>query len=326
MKIRFSFAALIIVSALAFCSCSHPAVTGMKEPTMTVMLYPEGQHVDRGIVEDGVEITLGPGVANDVDTTEFFWDADGSLNFVSDGARVEIYLPEERNGQMVVMCPGGGYGELSKRNEGDYVAQTLTARGYCVAVVCYRLPTGHDIIPPPDVQNAFRYCRYHAAEWGVTQIGVMGGSAGGHLASIVSTMYVDSITRPDFTVLLYPVISSEEAYRHGGTFRNLTGFDPELMEYYSSDRRVTSDTPPAALFHSADDKGVKVENSIRYFNALRAAGVRAELYIFPTGGHGWGFTTMETAGRDRLGKYRPAFFDALYAFLDDMAASSSETE
>lgn len=322
MKLKGFTVSLIVVSAFFVSGCARQeSASGLKTPTMTIMLYPEGQRVDRGVIEDGIAVTNGPGIANDVDTTEFFWEADGSLNFISDRARVEIYLPEKHNGQMIVMCPGGGYGELTKRYEGDYVAQTLTARGYCVAVVCYRLPTGHHTIPLTDVQNVFRYCRYHAREWGVKQIGVMGGSAGGHLAASASTLYVDEVTRPDFTILLYPVITSDGEWRHKSTFRSLTGNDPELLEYYSLEKRVTADTPPAALFHSIDDKGVKPENSIRYYNALRNVGVRAELYIFPCGGHGWAFTTMETAGRDKLGAYRKVFFDALYCFLDSVAPS-----
>ena len=301
-------------------SCSAPESTSaqqaLKEPTKVVKLYPEGQDVDLGIVEDGVSITLGPGVSSGLDSLEFFWEADGSLNYVSDSARLEIYLPEKRNGQMIIMCPGGGYRELSKRGEGDHVAQVLTEKGYSVAVLCYRLPLRHESIPLTDAQNAFRYCRYHASEWGIRQIGVMGGSAGGHLAATVSTKYVDSLTRPDFAVLLYPVISSDPDIIHGATFRNLTGRDEARFEIYSAEKNVTPDTPPTALYHSSNDKTVKVENSIRYYLALREAGVTAQLQIYPTGGHGWGFNTMQTAGRDKLGAYRESFFDSLYAFLE----------
>ena len=344
--------------------------SGLLRPTLVAHLYPHGQGTDCGIVEDGVVVSLGPGEASVPDTTEFYWDRDGSLNAVSDSARVEVYLPESRNGQMIVVCPGGGYGELMYRSEGTYAARILTAKGYSVAILCYRMPRGHAIIPITDVQNAFRYLRHHAAEWGITQIGIMGMSAGGHLAACASTMYVDSLTRPDFTILFYPVTTCEEGLIHRGSYRALTGMPPDLvsaasawpaasdrfspgevaaarvvLERWSPVHHVTSDTPPALLFHSEDDRGVNPAHSFRYFDALRTAGVRAELHVFPLGGHGWGFNTDETIGTptygaipvpvpaaagpaadsttasqprrsDKLGPYRAVFFEALYTFLN----------
>ena len=320
-------------------------------PDLVVHLYPDGQLAGHGIVENGIPVTLGPGEANRTDTTEFYWERDGSLNAISDSARVVIYFPRvvENKGQMILICPGGGYNELMFRSEGTYAAQVLTERGYTVGIVCYRMPTGHADVPLTDVQNAFRYCRHHAAEWGVSQIGIMGMSAGGHLAAMASTQYVDAVTRPDFTILFYPVVSADPGLIHRGSFRKLTGLDPALItaasealaqkgmppeahmgtmppndslaraialvERYSPDRHITPDTPPALLFHSIDD-GVNYENSLRYYERLLAAGVRAELHIFPSGGHGWGFNTMETAGRDKLEPYRGVFYDALTAFLE----------
>lgn len=310
---------LLCTAAVCLClSCSvrnEDPAQGMTQPVETVHLYPKGQNSDAGIVEDGVAVTLGPAESNQIDTVEFFWDADGSLNNVSDSARIEIYLPEHRNGIMLVVCPGGGYSELTYRGEGLYAAQLLTQKGYSVAVLCYRMPVGHPVIPLTDVQNAFRYCRYHAQEWGIHKIGVVGGSAGGHLAASASTLYVDDITRPDFTVLYYPAISAAGGMK-SSTIRRLTGGDAELMEYYSLENRVTSDTPPALLFHSTDDKTTDPENSMRYYRALRAAGVHAELYCFPHGGHGWAFTTQETAGKDKLGEYRATSSELLYRFLE----------
>ena len=307
--------AISVMSVSCSVNAAAPEDDGMTSPTFTVHLYPQGQDVDMGIVEDGVTVTLGPGDSNQIDTTEFFWDADGSLNNVSDSARVEIYLPERRNGQMIVVCPGGGYAELTYRGEGLYAARELTRRGYSVAVLCYRMPAGHHIIPLTDVQNAFRYCRRHAAEWGIHKIGVLGGSAGGHLAASASTLYVDDITRPDYTVLFYPAISSTDGMS-SSTARRLTAGDPELLEHYSLEKRVTSDTPPAILFHSLNDKTTDPEHSMRYCRALRAAGVHAELYCFPVGGHGWAFTTMETVGKDKLGEYRAVSSELLYRFLE----------
>lgn len=325
----------------AFCLAIICLQVGMTAPTRVVRLYPEGQAAGRGIVENGVAVTQGPGEVTRSDTTEFYWERDGSLNAVSDSARVVLYLPEACNGQLILVCPGGGYNELMFRSEGTFAAQCLTARGYAVGIVCYRMPMGHATAPLTDVQNAFRYCRHHAGEWGISRIGVMGMSAGGHLAACASTMYVDAVTRPDFTVLFYPVTSCDAGAIHRGSFRKLTGLPAELvtaaseagkasvpegftkedvlaaravLERYSPVHNITSDTPPALLFHSIDD-GVAPENSLRYYEGLVAAGVPAELHIFPSGGHGWGFNTLGTAGRDKLEPYRSTFFAALDAFL-----------
>lgn len=259
---------------------------GMTAPTKVVHLYPKGQHVDEGIIENGIEITLGPGEANRTDTTEFYWDRDGSLNAVGDSARIVLYLPQlsrpadeqgdsllnspgsphsnnarqstgdspgsphsinaspaSGNGQMILICPGGGYNELMFRSEGTYAAQVLTAKGYSVGIVCYRMPTGHASIPLTDVQNAFRYCRYHAKEWGITQIGIMGMSAGGHLAACASTLWTDAVTRPDFAVLFYPVVSADPALIHRGSYRKLTGLDRETIDAVAA--ALASSSSPA---------------------------------------------------------------------------------
>ena len=307
---------LIIALSLLSAACNRESETqqGMDEPTLVAHLYPKGQGVDEGIIEDGVAITLGPGAANQCDTTEFYWERDGSLNCVGDSARVMVFLPEKRNGVMVVVCPGGGYNELMYRSEGTYAAKEMTAHGVSVAILCYRMPTGHHDIPLTDAQNAFRFLRHHAAGWGISKIGIMGMSAGGHLAATASTLYTDSVTRPDFTILFYPVVSFCDGLGHKGSMRRL-GLDESLIERYSAEKNVTPDTPPALLFHSADD-GVNPEHSIRYYQALRKAGVQAGLVIFPSGGHGWGFNTIQTAGRDKLEPWRAAFNDALYTFLD----------
>lgn len=336
-------------------------------PDLIVHLYPEGQQVDRGIIEFNTQVTYGPGTANQTDTTEYYWLRDGSLNAVGDSARIVIYfprpgtptginnptaeaspattIPPTPKGQMILICPGGGYNELMFRSEGTYAAQVLTKRGYTVGIICYRMPTGNGEIPLTDVQNAFRYCRHHAEEWGVGQIGIMGMSAGGHLAAMASTHFTDAITRPDFTILFYPVVSADPGLIHRGSFRKLTGLDPERIKeasealakrekkeqttpdpalakalealtYYSPDRHITKDTPPALLFHSIDD-GVNPENSLRYYERLIDNGVKAELHIFPSGGHGWGFNTLETAGRDKLEPWRTTFYDALFGFLEN---------
>ena len=292
----------------------------MDEPTLVVHLYPEGQEVDRGIVEDGVKVTLGPWESNGLTEDEFFWPADSTWNKVQD-ARILVYLPQQHDGMMILMCPGGGYGSsLTTRSEGLYAAKELTRLGHPVALLLYRMPCGHHMIPLRDAQNAMRYLRYHASEWGVRQIGVMGGSAGGHLAACVSTMWEDQITRPDFTILDYAVVSFTGELTHRGSCRRLTGGeDLELMERYSPCMHIGPDTPPALLFHSADDKAVKPEHSIAYYQALRAAGVRAELHIFPYGGHGWAFMSYRISAKgDPLGPYRDIYTGTLDTFITDM--------
>ena len=133
----------------------------------------------------------------------------GQITDINSTSRFDLYFPKNPNGQMVVMCPGGGYAVVCTYGEGLYAAEWLLERGITVAVAKHRMPNGHWTVPLDDMQEIFRYCRAHAAEWGVNKIGVMGYSAGGHLAASVSTLYVDDVTRPDFSILFYPVITFE---------------------------------------------------------------------------------------------------------------------
>lgn len=289
----------------------------LPKPNFTLKLYPEGQNVDKGIVEDGKAITLGPLEANGL-TGENTVNPRGNVGNIGDGAYIDIYLPEQGNGQMIVVCPGGGYSNCSAANEGSRVADWCLKQGIAVCVVLYRMPNGHCKLPLHDVQNAFRYCRAHAQEWGVNQIGVMGFSAGGHLAASASTLFVDEITRPDFSVLVYPVITFEEFVTHAGTRMNLIGArtTQQMVEYYSLENQVTENTPPTILLLSGDDRAVPAENSIRYYKAMLEHGVKGELHIFTSGGHGWGFTTVENSGHDGLGDQRENFYQVLSRWLN----------
>lgn len=252
-----------------------PAKIFHTEPDVDVNLYPEGQ-------EDG-------------------------------NARIQVYLPHNPNGQMVVVCPGGGYSTVCVKKEEEDVAKWMSRRGIATCVVTYRLPNQCPELPLADVQNAFRYCRAHAEEWGINQIGVMGFSAGGHLAAMASNLYVDEVTKPDFSVLIYPVINLDD---HQGTCSNLVGKDKKLKKYYNMASRVTKDTPRTFLGLSQNDKVVDIDSSISYYESLKAAGVMAEMYIFPQGGHGYGFLNEEILGRkDGLGAYRSLFSDCLEQFL-----------
>ncbi|MFI3305196.1 MAG: alpha/beta hydrolase [Rikenellaceae bacterium] len=208
-------------------------------------------------------------------------------------AELLIYKPkgENRGDKAVVICPGGGYSILSMMNEGQRIAEWFAENGITAAVVVYRLPNGVCEVPSEDVVEAMRIMRKRASKLGFDpqKLGVVGFSAGGHLAATVSTLPADE-AKPNFSVLFYPVISSEKGLAHEGSFNNLLGKDRTAEESaeYSLDRRVDETTPPAILFHCNDDKTVKPVNSTLYYNALSRYQRHAALYIFPEGRHGWG--------------------------------------
>lgn len=305
----------IIVAAL-FTAAAAQAYE-LAKPTKVIPLYPQGQGVDAGIVEKGVAVTLGPGASNGLQGPEQM-KPNGNISNTNDQARMEIFIPEKCNGQMIVCCPGGGYAITSSINEGTRVADWCIKHDIACCVVIYRMPEHKSIVPLTDVQNAFRYCRAHADEWGVNQIGIIGFSAGGHLAATASNLYTDEITRPDFSILMYPVITFEEFVTHDGTRSRLCDkkAGKEQVEYYSMENRVSANTPETLLVLCADDKVVLPENSIRYYQAMQRCGVKGELHIFTSGGHGWGFTTTENNGKDYLGdSYRAEFYSILERWL-----------
>lgn len=285
-------------------------------PDKTVKLYPEGQSASKGLTENGKVITFGPGVSNGYDGRKEEVDEFGNRSIVGDDARLEFYFPSKPNGQMVVVCPGGGYATVCAVKEGKDVAKWMAQRGIATCVVTYRLPNGHAQVPLTDVQNAFRYCRAHSNEWGINQIGVMGFSAGGHLAAMSSNLYADDITKPDFSILIYPVI---DLGHHEGTSDELVGKSKKLKRQYSMQNRITSGTPRTFLALSQNDNVVNIHSSLWYYDKLNESGVKAEMYIFPGGGHGWGFLNEEVGGRtDKLGAYRPLFSESLEKFLSNV--------
>lgn len=283
-----------------------------------VYLYPEGQAAGKGIVENGVEITLGPGEDNGKHGPETVKPV-GMVYDIGDSARMEFYFAENPNGLMIINCPGGAYWFVAEVNEGYCTVEWLLSQGISVCNMFYRLPYGHKTVPLTDVQNAFRYCRYHAAEWGIDKIGVMGFSAGGHLAASASTLFVDDITRPDFSVLIYPVITMEPGITHQGSKENLIGhkWTAEDEEWYSLHRRVSNRTPVTFLGLSGNDTAVPIQNSIDYYYALRQHGITATMHIYPGGGHGWGFNHPPYRKGDGLGSYRDTFKADLAKFLKD---------
>lgn len=206
---------------------------------------------------------------------------------------IRVYLPRQAKQPVkaVVVCPGGGYAHLALNHEGYDWGAFFNGQGMAAIVLRYRMPNGHREVPLSDAYEAMRYTREHAAEWGIDPacIGIMGSSAGGHLASTVATHAPDEL-RPAFQILLYPVISMNPELTHAGSRHNLLGDNPsaKLEKELSNDLQVNKKTPPAFIALSEDDRVVKPENSRLYYEALQARNIPAELKVYPTGGHGWG--------------------------------------
>ena len=215
-------------------------------------------------------------------------------------------------GQCVIIFPGGGYGGNAIAHEGWDVAKKFNEEGITAFVVKYRIPSERimkdpSIGPLQDAQQAMIYVRSNAAQWGINpnKIGIMGFSAGGHLASTLGTHYRKALVdnpknislRPDFLMLIYPVISSDTAISHKGSFENLLGKNAsaDKMLEYSNEKQVTDDTPPTFLVHASDDDVVPVENVLVFYEALHKHNVPAELHIYPGGGHGFGLKNPTTA-------------------------------
>lgn len=219
-------------------------------------------------------------------------------------ARLEVYRAARPNGICILECPGGGYTMLSDSHEGRQMAGWLNALGITFCVLEYRLPFGFSFVPFHDAEKAMEIIRGHAEEWGVKHIGVMGCSAGGHLASTLATHFTSELTRPDFQILLYPVITMEEEYTHMGSRENLLGSNPpaEIVDIFCNEKHVDAGTPPAMLILSADDPTVDPRNSIEYFYALRKAGVSVNMHIYPDGGHGYGIGDFFTYKRQWTGE------------------------
>lgn len=204
---------------------------------------------------------------------------------------IRVYHSEKPNGAVVIACPGGGYRYLEMNKEGYAFAPWFNERGITFVVLKYRLPAGNPQIPLADAKQAIRLVREHVKEWKIDpqRVGILGSSAGGHLASTLATHF-DADTRPDFQILLYPVISMDTAYTHKGSFQELLGENPsrEDISLYSNECQVTPQTPPAFIVLSDNDKTVASQNSVNYYLALNKNNVPSEMHIYPTGGHGWG--------------------------------------
>ena len=253
-------------------------------------------------IQDGQTIRLWSGAAPGALGME-----DGDIPVIT------AFLPRtiSQNTPAVVVCPGGGYVQLAMNHEGRQVANYLNSLGIAAFVLRYRLgPRYHHPIELGDVQRAIRTLRSHAADWRLdpSRIGIMGFSAGGHLAMTAATRFdagnataADAVdrasSRPDFVVLGYPVISMTETWTHQGSKNSLLGStpDPALARSLSGEQAVIRDTPPTFIFHTNADTAVPAENSVYYYLALRKMGIPAELHIFEKGPHGVGLANEDAA-------------------------------
>jgi len=222
---------------------------------------------------------------------------------------LSVFLPPsgKTTGTAVLICPGGGYTALAFDHEGNAIARWLNDNGIAGIILKYRLPSDlimkdKSIGPLQDAQEAMRIIRRNAKAWNLNprRIGVIGFSAGGHIASTLSTHYSDKVydtrdttsARPDFSILVYPVITFDASFTHAGSRRNLIGENPseETIRYFSNELQINEKTPPAFLVHSGDDKAVPVKNSIVYYQGLKKFNITSELHVFEKGGHGYGLS------------------------------------
>ena len=219
-----------------------------------------------------------------------------TINLTDDGkAQMVVFLPTSPSGKAIVGVPGGGYSMLSNTHEGTQWSGWLNQKGIAYFVVNYRLPNGDRTIPMGDVEKGIRIVRDSAAVWGINphDVGIMGFSAGGHLASVIST-HSDFAVRPNFSILFYPVISMDERVSHKYSCINFLGQegqkDPKLVHDFSTQNAVRRHlTPPAIILMSSDDRLVPpVTNGVAYYSAMRNAGNECAMHIYPTGDHGWG--------------------------------------
>lgn len=267
-------------------------LTGLTSVSMAqekMLLYPEGVPNSKSseIKETGAENGVYKGITN---PTLEYYKAEPSLS----------------TGAAVVVIPGGGYGVVVYNGEGINIAKALSEKGIAAFILKYRLPSDEIMLdkkigPLQDAQQALKIARENAEKWGIdkNKIGIMGFSAGGHLASTAATHFEkvwinnpnNTSVRPDFQILVYPVISMGDSLAHKGSRNNLLGKNPskEDMMYFSNELQIKANTPPTWLTHSADDKVVDVDNSIAYFENLRKNKVEVEMHIFPKGDHGFIF-------------------------------------
>ena len=248
--------------------------------------------------------------SNGIDKTQPY--SDEARNFKPS---IRVFLPEDsvKNGRAVLVIPGGGYRVLSIGQEGYEWADHLTKRGYATIVLKYRMPMGVTDVPISDATEAMRLIRENAGKWGINpnMVGVLGSSAGGHLASTIATHNPEA-TRPNFQILFYPVISMDKSYTHMDSHNCIIGENAskELEDKYSNHLQVTATTPPAIILLSDDDFLVPPLNSAEYYRALKLAKVKSAIHVYPSGGHGWGC--------GKWFKYHNQMMQDLFDWLDSL--------
>jgi len=257
----------LIISLLTF--------TAFINAQQEIKLYPNGPKENNGITEKEV-MQRGDFVINISEPRMYYYAA-----------------PKEKaTGTAVLICPGGGYMGVSVIKEGEEIAKWFNELGVTAFVLYYRMPNGHTTIPLTDAQTALKIIQKRANEWNINKekIGIMGFSAGGHLASTVGTHFKTKSQRPAFMILGYPVVTMKKELTHGGSRKNLIGENPTpaVEKLYSNELQVTKNTPPTFIVHNRDDRVVPIENSIQIYKALLDKKVVAELDTFAVGGHGFG--------------------------------------
>lgn len=240
-----------------------------------IMLYPEG-------ATDCNELTV----------PESYRDPEFIVNISQPRMLAFPAAKEKANGTAVLICPGGGYSGVSQIKEGEEFARWFNEMGISAFVLYYRMPNGHTEIPLRDAQKAMSIIRERAKEWNIkkSRIGIMGFSAGGHLASTVGTHCKNKAERPAFMILGYPVVTMDAKLTHGGSRTNLLGKNPteEMVKRYSNELQVTKKTPPTFIVHAKDDGAVPIANSENLAKALEANNVPVKLVVYDKGGHGFG--------------------------------------
>ncbi len=255
---------------ILFTILSVMALSAAAAQTYEIPLWPDGPAESNGL--EGPETVDNGIIANVSEAVLYVWPAEGN-----------------NTGAAMLICPGGGYLKEAAEHEGSQFAEWFAANGITAAVLKYRLPNGHSEIPVTDARQAMAILREMAPDWGYDRVGVMGFSAGGHLASTLLTHY-DTGSRPDFGILYYPVVTMTQA-THGGSRTNLLGENPsdKTIKFYSNELQVTKNTPPTLVFFSEDDKTVPPANGKMFVEALEKNGVESKLVLYPAEGHGWGF-------------------------------------
>ena len=260
----------ILSTLLVACTMlSHMQAQDYKE----VWIYPDGNYPELN------------GHENDNPRTTERWTAQPYMHIYRAST-------DKAAARTVVCLPGGGYSHLSLVNEGSSWAPYFNELGINLVVLAYRMPYGHDQIPQNDVYDGIRYLKAHATELGIdpNNIGIMGFSAGGHLASTVATRAPKDV-RPNFQILFYPVISMDTLVTHRGSHDNLIGryAGQDLVDLYSNEKQIDAQTPRAIILLADDDRAVPSPNGVNYYLAMKKKGIPATLHVYPKGGHGFGF-------------------------------------